>query len=138
MSCQAPDGSENRSSCTVQRLHRNLGHPKPEALVELLQSRAASDQAKSLRQLAISNALHASATSDQTRWQLLHCDIKLMKLVNACRPMCCGSNATAVPRSFPASVSLTRPQSMSPYQATPIASAKPGAELLVPVVCFGP
>ena len=86
MSCQAPDGSENRSSCTVQRLHRNLGHPKPEALVELLQSRAASDQAKSLRQLAISNALHASATSDQTRWQLLHCDIKLMKLVNACRP----------------------------------------------------
>ena len=29
---------------TVQRLHRNLGHPKPEALVELLQSRGASDQ----------------------------------------------------------------------------------------------
>ena len=100
--------------------------------------RAEEPVIKSLRQLAISNALHASATSDQTRWQLLHCDIKLMKLVNACRPMCCGSNATAVPRSFPASVSLTRPQSMSPYQATPIASAKPGAELLVPVVCFGP
>ena len=28
----------------MQRLHRNLGHPKPEALVELLQSRGASDQ----------------------------------------------------------------------------------------------
>ena len=28
---------------TVQRLHRNLGHPSPESLVELLQSRGASD-----------------------------------------------------------------------------------------------
>eukprot|EP00435_Cladocopium_sp_Y103_P060878 s209_g22.t1 len=28
---------------TVQRLHRNLGHPSPEALVELLQSRGASE-----------------------------------------------------------------------------------------------
>ena len=28
---------------TVQRLHRNLGHPSPESLVELLQNRGASD-----------------------------------------------------------------------------------------------
>ena len=52
---------------------------------------------KSLRQLATSNALHACATSDQTKWHLLPCDLKPTKLVNACRPMCCGSHATPVP-----------------------------------------
>ena len=92
---------------SVQRLYRNLGHPKPETLVEL----AEEPVIKSSRQLATSNALHACATSDQTKWHLLPCDIKLMKLVNACRPICRGSNATPVQRSSPFSVSSTRPPS---------------------------
>ena len=92
---------------SVQRLHRNLGHPKPEALVEP----AEEPVIKSSRQLATSNALHACTTSDQTKWHLLPCDIKLMKLVNACRPMCCGLNATSVQRNSPFSVLSTRPPS---------------------------
>ena len=91
----------------MQRLHRNLGHPKPEAL--LTNFKAEEPVIKSLRQLATSNALHACATSDQTKWHLLPCDLKPTKLVNACRPMCCGSHATPVPWSSPFSVSSTRP-----------------------------
>lgn len=36
--------SRQEAARTVQRLHRNLGHPSRQALVELLESRGASEE----------------------------------------------------------------------------------------------
>ena len=107
MSCQAPDSSEDRSSSHSAALTQKPWTSKARGPVDLLQSRGASDQ-------VIEAARHFQCTAclrykRPNQVAPLPCDLKPTKLVNACRPMCCGSHATPVPWSSPFSVSSTRP-----------------------------
>ena len=90
MSAQDPTGLESEVVRTVQGLHRNL------QVIE-----------------AARHPMHCmpALQSDQTKWYLRRCDIKPVKLVNACRPRCCGSSATPISRISSFSMSWTRPPS---------------------------